>query len=252
MLLFFVACGQAIGGSIDDASLYGAVAGGASSNISATGFSVEPRSRVGLWAGVFWELTLNKHFGFQPTLSFVQKGYSYGTKAATRLYYIEAPLFFKWRSSRVGFRTYAMGGPAIGYIVQKTTLGEDGRSTLIDDRNTKNIELSLQTAVGCEIPMTKTWAIMLQLGYSMGLNNWVASSNNGTAKNNVFQFGLGFIRSEYEPGEDIEQRAKNYLRDRQEPRSDGGDAPPPPPGNELPIEELPADSPELQESEEQL
>ena len=116
----------------------GVKAGGSLSTLTNTD-DIAYESIYGYHAGVFANLTLSRHFAFQPELLYSQKGAKYpaapGILATRRLHYADLPLLFHVNAN--GF--FLEAGPQVGVLLA-------ARDKVGDMTNSLNRELYFTSA----------------------------------------------------------------------------------------------------------
>lgn len=174
-------------------------------------------SRIGLFAGLGYNISIGKKFSIQPEFIFVQMGHKYETKFdiherfdKTRLNYLQAPVMFNLTFGKAN-RFYVNAGPSLGFgingkLTQKTVIfGEDQFGNMIDYTREDDYKLyfkkdptgrwegyyidnrfNLSVQVGGGVTLMEK--INVDIRYGIGLTDIY---DNFKSKNKVLQITLG-------------------------------------------------------------
>lgn len=173
-------------------------------DIKSGGFSVSPKLKPGITAGIHAVASLSSHFSFQPALNFVQKGYKmkddYGTEKVT-LNYIELPLNFVFRGKmNEGF--FIGAGPSFAYGISGNEKYQYADHSMPDENykikfgsgsdKAKPFDFGANAIAGYQFK----GGFMLAANYSLSLskfNNDDGSGDNGSIKNRYFTIKIGYV-----------------------------------------------------------
>jgi hypothetical protein len=161
--------------------------------VSVLGLSLTSKAKIGPYVGVFAEYELNDEFILQPELAYSSLGSSFdfdGESSSTNLDYIVLPVVLKYRISNLSIGV----GPQLGVLLSANYKSEGFTEESTDDFKSTDFSALLNT----DYEVNEN--IVIGLRYQIGLSNIVPAASNsndvfgssGTAKNNSFQFSVGY------------------------------------------------------------
>jgi hypothetical protein len=159
-------------------------------------------SKIGFKAGGVVNIPVVAGFYIQPGVFYSTKGFKYNldilgikSESTTNLGYIEVPVNALYRfdlGNAGGF--FVSAGPYAAFAVNGKTkteaLGVETKTNVefgSDAGEMKRFDYGLNAGIGYETP----WGVYVRAQYGLGLAN-LTNVDNATAKNNGFQFSLGF------------------------------------------------------------
>ena len=179
----------------------GLTLGGTSSSVTAkaSGISISPKSKTGITAGLFTDISLSNNLSFQPALNFVQKGFKMeqdDVKDNLSYNYLELPLNFVYSTQKsLGF--FIGAGPSIAY-------GLSGKEKYMDSQNSEDTKVNFGSGENDIKPFDYgvnvlagyklATGMLFSVNYNLGLSNIQNGSSNetGTVKNKYFGFKIGY------------------------------------------------------------
>jgi hypothetical protein len=200
MLLIFVASF-----SLSAQTRVGFIAGASFANVivKSQGISASPKIKTGITAGLFAEVPLSANFGFQPELSFVQKGYLIKDETGSEkvnFNYLEVPLNFVYSAKKKeGF--FIGAGPALAYgISGKDKIKLNGMPDENHDvkfgsgeDEVKAFDFGANALAGYRFAA----GFIVTGNYTLGLSNFSNGSSDtpdetATIKNRYFSIKIGY------------------------------------------------------------
>ncbi|MES2304453.1 MAG: porin family protein [Gemmatimonadota bacterium] len=168
---------------------FGIVAGGVSSNMTASGggASISFKSRTGFAAGLSMVHTISKDLDFAPELLYIQKGskFTEGSEAASlKVSYVELPLLFRAKFGTAGTRPFVMAGPAIAVKASCKVSGSSGNVSVSSncddvDVNVKSTDVGAMFGAGVAAKR-----LSISVRYELGLTNVAKNSDPGESVKN--------------------------------------------------------------------
>lgn len=176
--------------------------GGTYSNVTAksSGISISFKSKAGITAGLFADVSLSSNLSFQPALNFVQKGFKLeqdDVKAVVTYNYLELPLNILYRTQKdYGF--FVGAGPSIAYGLsgkEKYSDSQNSEDTKVKfgsgDDEVKPLEFGVNALAGYKFGN----GFLFSVSYNLGLSNIQNGNSNetGTVKNRYFALKIGYL-----------------------------------------------------------
>lgn len=162
-------------------------------------------SKIGITAGVLFDISAGKQFSFQPALNFVQKGSkskeTYGgstMKASINVNTIEIPLNLVYNAGGTSGSFFFGAGPSLAFAISGKVKFDDGSTSVeenlkfgnTDNDDIKGMDLGLNIMTGYCFQN----GLLCAVNYNRGLSNLVpGGSANGTTKSNYFGIKLGYL-----------------------------------------------------------
>jgi Outer membrane protein beta-barrel domain len=146
------------------------------------------KSKTDFNAGVLASIPLFKSFTLQPEINYSGQGAkgSDGTTTTTLNYdYINVPVLFKYNHSS---GLFAETGPQIGFLIGANAKADSQSEDIKNE--TSSTDFSWCFGLGYKIPEMN---LGIDIRYNLGLSNTIKSSDEGTSKNSVFQFGIFYL-----------------------------------------------------------
>lgn len=175
--------------------------GGTYSSVTAksSGISISFKSKAGITAGLFADVSLSNNLSFQPALNFVQKGFKLeqdDVKAVVSYNYLELPLNILYRTQKDhGF--FIGAGPSIAYGLsgkEKYNDSQNSEDTKVKfgsgDDEVKPLEFGVNALAGYKFAN----GFLFSVNYNLGLSN-IQNGNSdetGTVKNRYFALKIGY------------------------------------------------------------
>jgi len=186
-------------------TLVGITAGSSFSNIKITSgaFSISPKMKTGITAGLVVDAPLSEKIHFLTGLNFVQKGYTVKDDIAKETFninYLELPLNFVYYSN--GF--FLGAGPSLSYAISgmdkihySDGSAEDDKEKIefgSNEEQIKPFDFGANFKAGYK---TKS-GFLITVNYTLGLSNISNPSADepdatGKIKNNCFGIKIGFM-----------------------------------------------------------
>lgn len=176
--------------------------GGTYSSVTAksSGISISFKSKAGITAGLFADVSLSSNLSFQPALNFVQKGFKLeqdDVKAVVTYNYLELPLNILYRTQKdYGF--FVGAGPSIAYGLsgkEKYSDSQNSEDTKVKfgsgDDEVKPLEFGVNALAGYKFGN----GFLFSVSYNLGLSNIQNGNSNetGTVKNRYFALKIGYL-----------------------------------------------------------
>lgn len=156
-------------------------------NISTfTGDVENAKSLVGFQAGVFAQIPISEKFTFQPEALYSGQGAKAkedGISGKWTADYINIPLMVKYN---IAEKFNVEAGPQVGFLMS-SKLKEGGESMDVKD-NMKSVDFTLNVGASYDI----TSNILVGVRYGAGISSIVKDSDDGKARNSVFQLAVGY------------------------------------------------------------
>ncbi|MGJ1386573.1 porin family protein [Sphingobacterium spiritivorum] len=138
------------------------------------------------------DLPVAPSFSIQPGLSLQGKGGKWGevnnTDVTTNLMYLEVPVNAVYYIPAGSGNVFIGAGPYAAYgISGKTKVGDIKEDVKWGDNGYKRFDAGINTMLGYKLSN----GFLINGGYSFGLTD-MSGSGNGSAKNRVLSFGVGF------------------------------------------------------------
>jgi hypothetical protein len=175
--------------------------GGTYSNVTAksSGLSISFKSKVGITAGLFADVSLSNNLSFQPALNFVQKGFKVeqdDVKDIVSYNYLELPLNIVYRTQKdLGF--FIGAGPSVAYGLsgkEKYRDSQNSEDTKVNfgsgENDVKPLEFGVNALAGYKLGN----GFLFSVNYNLGLSN-IQNGNSdevGTIKNRYFALKIGY------------------------------------------------------------
>jgi len=190
MLLVLIAAGSTM---IASAQIqFGVKAGYNLANLTFSPSQAGVSSKSDFSGGVFASLPLFSSCSLQPEILYSGQGAAFSDSLATgklNYGYLNIPVLFKYQHSS---GLFAETGPQVGFLLSAK---ESFNGQSFDAKsNTQSVDFSWAFGIGYKLPM----GFGIDARYNLGLTNLAkgSGSNEGTAKNSVFQFGLFYMFGE--------------------------------------------------------
>ncbi len=169
-------------------------------------------NKVGISAGIGYELPITRAFSFHPEVNYVQKGFSTVVKdqplfdgskgdATTSLVldYVELPLLLVAQLPDLSFRPRLMAGPYVGTLVSKKAKSEattrqglkQATEIDLDSNELRGLDYGFQFGAGADFKVSDSNSLLADFRYELGLAD-IAKAADSVVKNRVMILTLGF------------------------------------------------------------
>lgn len=167
----------------------------------ASGFEIEPDSRIGLNIAAILNVGITEDFSIQPELNFLQKGFKVETdffENNITLNYLEVPILAKYAFGSETIQGFVLGGPAVGYAIsgklKEEFNGESNEEDIdFEEDGIKRLDFGFDIGGGLGI-VTESATIFVDIRYLFGIANIDdEDSNDGSIRNRGLNIAVGAL-----------------------------------------------------------
>ncbi|WP_293915056.1 MULTISPECIES: porin family protein [unclassified Sphingobacterium] len=160
--------------------------------VSSGNASVSTSTSTNFYLTGYADLPVAPSFSIQPGLSLQGKGgkskITDNIESKTDLMYLEVPVNAVYYIPAGAGNVFLGAGPYVGYgISGKTKTGDVKTDVEWGDDGIKRFDFGINTMLGYKLSN----GFLINAGYGFGLTD-ISGASNGSVKNNVLSFGVGF------------------------------------------------------------
>ncbi len=167
------------------------------------------RQEVGFVGIVFANIPLSENLSLSPGVRYIEEGqtlqwpvrYAFGIPPSVSFpsieqtvtnTYVELPIYLKYEVLDIGTKLFALGGPALSYLLSSQTKGPYS-SNPWDSRNEYRLfDFSLDIGLASQTPLSQTVALVATATYSFGLMHVYEHRPDAQSRNIAGAIGILF------------------------------------------------------------